>query len=313
MAMRINYNPRYNSPMVRKEKNNTVQLKARGGHPEEKIKFYGFSKPEYELEFLAKDIQEKIKKGIKPEEIAVFYRDNKDADELIRVLEKSAVPFVVESDQNILSDPDMRKFLVLLRAVENFGDERTLIELLHIDFLGFDQLDLYKVIAHSRKTREPLIQTVKHRVFDKTLGLAEPDKFTKLYQLVSSWRSFSFNHSLFDLLETISRESGLVGHLVAHSEGPEKLEKLSGFFDEVKSLVERHRDYKLADLLAYFDLVLEHNVVVKKDARGHTPGSVRLMTAHRSKGLEFDHVYITGAVDGHWGNRRTVNHFNLAI
>ena len=69
MAMRINYNPRYNSPMVRKEKNNTVQLKARGGHPEEKIKLYGFSKPEYELEFLAKDIQEKIKKGIKPEEI----------------------------------------------------------------------------------------------------------------------------------------------------------------------------------------------------------------------------------------------------
>src|SRR3989344_1294013 len=295
--------------MATKEKirNNIVRLRARAGHSEEKIKLYGFTKPEYELEFLAQDIARKIKAGVPAEEIAVFYRDNRDADELIRVLEKTAVPFVVESDQNILADADMRKFLVLLRAVENFGDERTLIELLHIDFLGFDQLDLYKVIIPAR-TKKPLNYTRGKKLLSIVESKREllaskvekPEKFLKLYQLISSWRSFSFNHSLFDLLETISRESGLVGHLVANKEGPEKLEKLSGFFEEVKALVLRHREYRLADLLAYLDLVSEHNVVVKKDARGRTPGAVRLMTAHRSKGLEFDYVYIIGFNEGHW-------------
>ncbi len=278
---------------------------------EEKIKLYGFTKPEYEIEFLSDDIREKIKKGVPAEEIAVFYRDNKDADELIRALEKSEVPFVVESDQNILADADIRKFFVFLRAVENFGDERTLIELLHIDFLGFEQLDLYKVIAYGRKKKPldyALVESKKELI---VAGVEKPEKFLKIYKLVSSWRSFSFNRSLLDLLEIIARESGFIGHLVKHNEGPEKLEKFSGFFEEVKSLVERHRNYKLADLLAYFDLVQEHNVIVKKDARGRAPGVVRLMTAHRSKGLEFDYVYIIGAVDGHWGNRRSVNHFGV--
>src|SRR3989344_4634108 len=234
--------------MATKEKirNNIVRLRARAGHSEEKIKLYGFTKPEYELEFLADDIARKIKSGAPAEEIAVFYRDNRDADELIRVLEKSAVPFVVESEQNILSDTDMRKFLVLLRAVENFGDERTLIELLHIDFLEFEQLDLYKVIGHAR-TKKPLdyargkklLSIVESKKELGKAGVERPEKFTKLYQLVSSWRGFSFNHSLSDLLETISRESGLLGHLVAKSDGPEKLEKLSGFFEEVKAQIGR--------------------------------------------------------------------------
>ena len=37
---------------------------------------------------------------------------------------------------------------------------------------------------------------------------------------------------------------------------------------------------------------------------------VRLMTAHKSKGLEFDYVYIVGAFDGHWGNKTRRNYFN---
>jgi DNA helicase-2/ATP-dependent DNA helicase PcrA len=37
------------------------------------------------------------------------------------------------------------------------------------------------------------------------------------------------------------------------------------------------------------------------------------MTAHKSKGLEFDYVYITGAFDGHFGNQRRPEHFKISI
>ncbi|HRY62348.1 MAG TPA: PD-(D/E)XK nuclease family protein, partial [Candidatus Paceibacterota bacterium] len=52
-----------------------------------------------------------------------------------------------------------------------------------------------------------------------------------------------------------------------------------------------------------------------RSAGGERSGmdAVHLMTAHRSKGLEFDHVYILGLYDGHWGNRRTKKHFKLPL
>ena len=37
------------------------------------------------------------------------------------------------------------------------------------------------------------------------------------------------------------------------------------------------------------------------------------MTAHKSKGLEYEFVYIVGATDGHWGNKREIRNFKIPM
>ena len=37
------------------------------------------------------------------------------------------------------------------------------------------------------------------------------------------------------------------------------------------------------------------------------------MTAHKSKGLEYEYVYIVGATDGHWGNKREMRNFKIPM
>ncbi len=37
------------------------------------------------------------------------------------------------------------------------------------------------------------------------------------------------------------------------------------------------------------------------------------MTAHRSKGLEFEYVYIVNACDKHWSNKRSVSYFHVPV
>ena len=81
----------------------------------------------------------------------------------------------------------------------------------------------------------------------------------------------------------------------------EKINKLNSLFEEVKMLAKSRKNYSLADFISYLEALEKHGVLIKKTPSLKLKTSVRLMTAHRSKGQEFEHVYIAGAADGHWG------------
>ncbi|MBX4190017.1 ATP-dependent helicase, partial [Candidatus Parcubacteria bacterium] len=266
-----------------------VSQREKGGN----IKLYGFSNPDTELYGVALDIKSKLDSGTKPEEITILYRDNRDALTLARILEKLAVPFGIESDQDILSDPDIKKLLLIFDSVAHFGEDERLISLLHIDFLGIDPLEAYQLINEAYQKR------ISISVLLKT-------KFPALYKMYSGWATLSHNISLPELFEKIIKESGLLAHMLAQPDVAEKLQKLNGVFDEIRSLVEAHKEYGLSDFLKYLEILKTHNLLIKRHIGTHV-GRVRLMTAHRSKGQEFGFVYIINAYDGHWGNKRRPN------
>ena len=233
-----------------------------------------------EMQFLKSDIESRITKGQDPGEIAVIYRDNKDALTIVRALEKSSIQFIVESDLDILDDQDMRKLIAILRAVDKPFDHILLASALHADFLRAESLDIYQMI------------------WDKKV----PSNLQPLVSKFQTWHKMSKNKSLIEIFEILVRESGFLSHLISLSDAVEKLEKLNTLFDELKTLIENHKTYSLTDFLNYIDLLSAHHVLIKTNSkRGE---GVRLMTAHRSKGQEFDVVYIVGAVEGHWGGRR---------
>jgi len=278
-----------------------------------KVGLRAFSKQGYEYLFLAKDIKEKIGQGVPAEEIAILYRNNKDVDAIMQIFEKDNIPFVVESDQNILLDNDMRKLISLLRAVNDLGNDEMILPVLHADFLDLDGLDIYKLSAYSKKTKINVYDILKIEENIKEAGVEGYKKLHKLYSLINSWKSFSKNRSLTELLEIVVEESGFLNHLLGGAEATEKIAKLSGFFDTARKLVENHREYKLTDFIEHIDLLEEHNILVKKDSKSIIPKKVRLMTTHKSKGLEFDWVYIVGAYDKHWGNKRMIEHFKVPV
>lgn len=282
-------------------------LKSNTKHKEEKVKLYAFSKPEIECYFLANDIKNKIEKGAKPEEVAVLYRDNRDVMPIARMFEKIGLPFAIESDQDVLSDDDIKKLIMILRSVNEFGSQDKLFELMHIDFFGIQPLDIYKIIAYSNSNRMSAYNIVKSPEILATLTVDTADKIYGLYKNLSHWAIAHNNEALPVFVERVIRESGILAYILTGDGMVEKMDKLNGFFDEVQSLIEKHKNYGLADLIKYLDTLNAHNVLVKKRNTAQAIGQVRLMTAHRSKGQEFEYVYIVNAYDGHWGNKRRPN------
>ncbi len=279
------------------------KLHANAKHEEKKIHLGAFKTIESELYFVVQDIAQKIKSGMKPEEIAVLYRDNRDAFALARMLEKLTVPFFIESDQDLFSDTDVRKIIILLRAIAELGNDEQLALALHIDFLNIDPLDIYKLMQTAYKEKISLYALLADRIRLQNPQLHSQEKIDCFYNLLSILKTESKNQDLLTFFEKVIRDSGLLKSLLASPEGHARLEAINGFFDEMKALVESNPTATLEDFMKYLAIVEKHAVFVKKKKSGGSVGKIRLMTAHRSKGLEFEYVYIIHAYDGHFGNK----------
>lgn len=273
-------------------------------HKNNYIRLATLSSPEVEYFFLAKDIMSKLSKFRVPQEIAVLYRDNIDAFPIAKILEKFSVPFFIESDQNILADEDIKKLILIFKAVHKFGSDEVFVEAMHIDFLKILPLDIYKIASYASQHKISVYDIVKSPDKMKGMDIESCEQINNFYKKLSSFASFNKNRGLADFFENTMRESGFLSHILGSDEAVEKMDKINGLFDEVRTVIEKHKDSKLENLMEYLSMLDQHNILIKKRVGGHGGGRVRLMTAHKSKGLEFDYVYITGAFDGHWGNKR---------
>jgi DNA helicase-2/ATP-dependent DNA helicase PcrA len=278
---------------------------ARAVQGEEPAHLAALSSPDVEYYFIARKIKELIETGTAPEEIAVLYRDNKDVASLARMLEKEKVPFNIESDQDVLGDEEIKKLVRILRAVQRFGNDVVLAEALHVDFLGIAPIDVYKVSSYAARQRVKLYEVMRSPALLAAAGVDSASKtaYGGLFYHLSEWAQASKNRGAGEAFEKIVYESGFLTAVLNHPSATEKLAKLHALFDLLKSFIERQKNYTLDDFFRYLDLMEEHGLAIKSTDTVRLAGRVRLMTAHRAKGLEFDVVFIMNAVDRKWGSR----------
>ncbi len=273
---------------------------------EKNIDVYSFSSEQVESYFVREDVIRKIEAGVPPHEIAVLYRDNRDAFLFADMFEKAGIPFRIESDQDIFAHTVIRKFLIILGAIESFGENEKLAHALHVDTLEIDSLDAYKLIksAH-QKRKKTLYDIIQDEKLHKELHIADPKRIKMLAGNLSSWVKKSKNTELVQFLEYVLKESGLLKQVLNSPHAQEELDVIENFFGEVRSLLTLNPGAQLKDFFDYLNTLKEHNLFIKKKKTGGREGFVRLMTAHRSKGLEFEYVYVVHGRDGKWGGKKS--------
>lgn len=280
-----------------------AKLVAERGGAAAPVSFAEFSSPDAEYYFIARKTKELIGAGIPAEEIAVIYRENREAVPLARMFEKEHVLFNIESDQDVLGDLEIKKLIRILRAVEHFGNDVPLVEALHVDFLGILPIDVYKLASFARKERIKIYDVLRSEKLLDDAGVESKDACLTFFKNLSAWKIAAKNRGAADAFESVVNDSGFLAALLRHPSATEKIAKLHGLFDILKSSIERQKNYTLDDFFTYLDLMEKHDVALKNKEVGGIPDRVRLMTAHRSKGLEFAYVFIMNAADRVWGSR----------
>jgi len=272
-----------------------------------RVKVVSFTSDEEELLYLAEAVKARLAEGVPPHEIAVLYRNNKDAEAIVDYFERLAIPYIVAADHGVLEDEDIRKLNTILITLTDLNADEPLAQLLLIDFLNVSVVDAHALIRGARERKRGLFATLSA---PNDLPLEDPAAVRALADNLTAWKRSAENDSFLRFFEKVVRESGL---LMAIQDSPhhiQKYDKLVQLFDELKALTMRTPFFTLQDYRAYLAILEEHALTLEARPRV-IEQAVPLMTAHKAKGQEFDHVYVVHCYDGNWGGKRTSEFFTL--
>jgi DNA helicase-2/ATP-dependent DNA helicase PcrA len=266
------------------------------------IRLLSLSAPPVQYFTVARMVQSQLEAGVAPDAIAVLYRDNADGQALAEYFDRLAIPYGMSSQADALADPYLHQLILILDVLRQFGVAGPLYLLLHAPVMGIDPLDVYKLLEFCRKGRNPF-DVMRSPALMHEAGIDGAARMQQLSAQLASWSRASQQPEAAEALERVVRESGVLAAIVADVDAPDSLSKLHALYDMLKAHIQRDRTLALSKFATHLEFLRARGIAVTAGTGGMLPGRVRLMTAHKSKGLEFDHVYLIDCVDGHWGSR----------
>jgi DNA helicase-2/ATP-dependent DNA helicase PcrA len=138
----------------------------------------------------------------------------------------------------------------------------------------------------------------------KNAGVEKPTVFIQFAAQLAAWQAAATALPLPAFLEKLVVESHWLDQLLRHEEEA-ALRQVHTLLQAAVQLTHSNHNFRLADFVHHVALLREHNLPLLSQPWHSDEAAVRLMSAHRAKGLEFSHVFITRLNDRHWGNNRS--------
>ncbi|MBN2093874.1 MAG: ATP-dependent helicase [Candidatus Zambryskibacteria bacterium] len=282
------------------------KLKACNKSNDKKINYLEFSNYKFELLYIAEIIKNKIEKEkINPKEIAVIYRSNRQVNDLKNILDQKNIPFTVISKEYLLEDPNINNLISILKVINNPKDNYHLAKSLLVNFL---KLDSYKVVDILNKFNK------KNRGEDKVLFdfIVGQKEFKDFVSKIKSLKTKSANVNFDQFFKEFLSESRYLDYMLESPDSRYQLIKIDKLFDEIKRQIQNKKGYSLDDFIKFINLYKKYNLDIETKDPEVMEG-IQLMTAHRSKGLEFEYVFIVNATRKSWEKSRGFGSIVLPI
>lgn len=298
-------------------------LLSHASHKVKKVRLARFHRGEAENLFIADKIQQSVrgKKEKKYENIAILVRNNADMDPIVDMLQRKKIPYVRKAGDNALDDMYVKQLLDVVRLVTLIGTDEVndllLVKILHFSYLAIPKLDLLKI---GRAYPENRVKTFWEYIAGNTKGVdlstlgvssEGKDKLLEFFDKVVTWYSQSYREPLVKMLEVLMHETGLLNFVLGDKNKAKHLNALNSFFAEVKALNVSEPDMTLAEFLVSIDLMNQFKLPIKEKDLGVQEKGVQIMTAHSSKGLEFDTVFIPQLYSTKWDHRKVRSNLSL--
>ncbi len=306
-----------------------------------------------EMDYICNQIKNILNNGTSASEISVISRSHANLKEIVEMMNEYKIPFSYEKKENVFEKQPIKELINTVYFVNSAFDgsrDDLLPEIMSYKFWGLDRLEIWR-IAEIVKAGEMSVDEDGARIYKKLSWLTVMSQSENqdikniakfLIDLASDAKEMPLTHLMDKIIGTsewqiedveniedeqntktlnnnyksLFRNYYFGQHNFDHNK-PEYLE----FLFALRTFMGALRDYKNGEILYAKDLqdfisIYNNNenltlTLTSPFATSHE--AIVLQTAHKSKGLEYEYVFIINSDENEWNGRKRTNKIGMPM
>lgn len=255
-----------------------------------------------EGKWISETIKNLLLDGARLSQIAILYRASYLSRFIEQALIREGFKYVVYGGIRFFERKEIKDALSYLRLIA-YGDDLSFQRIINTPSRKFGEAKKNKLQTISENEGTTLYETLKAHINDDPFN---KESIVSFLNFIESGREFIKTNSVSELLNFVLKESGLKD--LYKIEGDEdRLENLVELMSSILLYEESNIEEEHISLLNYLqDIALYTNIDYKDDT-----DSIKLMTIHQAKGLEFPYVFVAGMSDKIFPSEKTIRQWRL--
>ena len=262
-------------------------------------------------------VEKLLAQNIAAGKIGIIYKENKYGEALTQYFKLKNLPVFSKRSLNILDIPLAQKILLVCKylAAEHdisFGGDEMLFEILHFDWFNIPPIEIAKLtvevankkFGENKISLRQLVQQTIHAPIKDLFSQGPNEGLKKAGTVIEKLIADVPNVTLQTLFENIIREAGVLNFIMRNEDKHWLLRVLTGLFDFVKEETRRNPSLGLQELINIIELMEKENISLPLIQISGSEKGINLLTAHGSKGLEFEYVFFVGCNANNWEKKR---------
>ena len=233
--------------------------------------------------------------GCNNSDFAILYRASYLSRSIEQALLRKQINYVVWGGIRFFERKEIKDALAYLKLLVN-KDDLSFRRIVNVPSRRFGRQSMNKVQEISDRENISLFEALK--LFVQTTN---NEQIRTFIQFIEESEQLINQLSISDLLDYLLNESGYLDMLRIDYSDEERLENLEELLSSIKYYEDLYKDDEITVQNYLQDIALYTNADYKQEGP-----SVKLMTIHQAKGLEFPYVFICGLTEGVFPSYRAI-------
>ncbi len=239
------------------------------------------------------------------DDFAILTRANAAASEIIPLLEAKQVPYSFVANRGLYKKPLIADLINYLRLLDNYHESSALYRVLNFPKFLLEAIDIAHLTQFTNRKTISLYEAMHSEEALETVSEDAKAKIAELLKLLSEHSALTTEKSAVELFVQLVSDLEIDILLTPDTlENAQNREILEQFYKKVEVYSQNEENRTMRGFLDYLKLELEagEEGALKFDPNSG-PESLKVMTVHSSKGLEFKFVFIINMVDQRFPTR----------
>lgn len=276
----------------------------------EKIKLVRTMTDNEEGKFVADTIQEnKLRNHFYNNDFAILYRTNAQSRSFEESLRRTGIPYKIYGGLSFYQRKEIKDYIAYLRIIANTKDEEGLKRIINYPARGIGKTTVEKCLVIAGEQNITFYEVLeKAKAFGFKAGtLTAIEEFVTM---IKYFQNQLTKHNAYDVAVQVGKHTNIVKELFndKSTEGLARYENIQELLNSIKEWTESpsNEDGEQGDkgLGAYLQQI---TLITDADNDKNEADSVKLMTVHAAKGLEFACVFVVGLEETLFPSGMSVN------